>query len=210
MFSLNTHLAILIVMAYVVFAAWFAPTVRKLWQWQKKYCMHRTLDKIMAELKQFGPLWIMHEIDGMCAVCTYSDFKRILADWSKKVSTGSEAWSKQILHVPVTFTCCKEEMKVCTGTDHDILGICTDLIYDLLGRKYGKLLIRKHIRDLIKPVVKEDNRLYVPFIGNKWNPEWESYCYTTVDAARRRLHRCVLDAIPATLRSDATFDPLAG
>jgi hypothetical protein len=197
MFSLKAHLAILIALCYLYFAAWLVPAARKFWSWQKKYRSRRLRRKMIAELRQFGPLWVANSSKTVAAVCTYTAFKHALDEWNKKISKGPGVfWGTPILHIEQTLTFTTEDMPVCTGSKQDVETIFIDLIYDLLGRKYDKSLIHKEGSNLEKIIVKRDNRLFIPFVGSKWNPEWEPYRHTDVDLARLRLHRCVLDAIP--------------
>lgn len=196
MFSLKTHLVILVVLCYLYFVAWLVPAVRKFWSWQKQYRLRRLGRKIMTELTWFGPLWVVNSSKTVTAVCAYASFKHALDERSEKISKDPDGfWDTPILQVPQIFTFTEESVPFCTGSKVDIESIAVDLIFDLLDRKYDWSFIRKNANDLGKFIFRRDNRLFVPFAGSKWNPDWEQYRHTDVRLARLQLHKEVLDAL---------------
>lgn len=157
----------------------------------------RRTRKASVKLEQFGYQLVTYTRNNVTAACTYRTFNGNLENWKNKVSKNPEAeWSTQIIHVKPTFTFAAERMPLVTGNCKDLEDITADLIYDLLERKYDKSFIRENIKDLGKIIVKRDSRLFVPFAGDKWQPEWEQYRYTDIQLAHLCLHKDVISALP--------------
>jgi len=177
--------------AFLVVA--FFPMLR----WVEYFFLRRRAKKLTAELKWFGSQLVICTRNNVMAVCTLRAFNSALEAWKKKISENPQTeWGAPIIHVEPTFTFSEEDMPMCTGNRKDLAGIVVDLIYDLLKGKYSKSFIQKGLEDLGKIVSRRDNRLFVPFAGDKWLPEWETHRYTDVQLARLRLHKEVLDQIP--------------
>lgn len=187
----------LLLVAIAVYVAYLSGLLfQDFWRWQKNFRLQRTRRKMVAKLESFGPQWVICTRGDVKAVCTLRAFINSLADWKKKISEDPKTtWGPGIIRVEPVFTFTSEgDEPVYTGSLKQLTDIAVDLIYDLLGGKYNKPLIRKEIEFLGKVIAKRDNRLYVPFVGDKWLPEWEAHRHTNVRLARLRLHKEVLDS----------------
>ena len=165
------------------------------WKWQKEYRRRRVNKKMLTELKKFGPLFVINKMGGVTAVCARRAFNSALTDWRRKVTKNPETeWGKPVFRVQPTFTFTSDDVPFCTGNRENVESIAVDLIYFLLDRKYDKLTIRK-AKNLGEIIVKEDSRLYVPFVGDMWQPEWQAYRYSTVVEACNVFYREVHEAV---------------
>jgi len=167
----------------------------RFWKWQKEYRRQRVNKKMAAELKKFGPLFVVNKRGDVTAVCTERAFSNLLGDWKIKVIQNPEArWGKPIFSVHPIFTFTSGDVPFCTGSRENAENIMVNLIYDLLGGKYDRSTIRK-AKNLAETIVRSDNRLLVPFVGDKWQSEWDIYRQTDMNMARRVLHLEVLKSL---------------
>lgn len=196
MFSLENHIAAVIVMCYIAFATWVAVKLQNVYQQYNRARRNRHLAKMAGVLKKYGTLWVLNEKNGVCAVCTSIEFDSAVICWKETVRKDMKAFTvNPVILASNIFTFHKERMPYLTGTSDDLWKTLEDLIFDLLGRKYSRQLVRKYIKDLGRIITREDNRLYVPFTGSFDDLKWEEYKYTTLDLSRRRLHKEVINML---------------
>lgn len=187
----------LLLVAIAVYVAYLSGLLfLDFWHWQKNFRLQRIRRQMVAKLESFGPQWVICTRGDIKAVCTLRAFVNALSDWKKKISEDPKtAWGPEIIRVEPVFTFTQEGgAPVYTGSPNQLADIAVDLVYDLLDKKYDKSLIRREIETLGKVIAKRDSRLYVPFVGDKWLPEWEAHRYTDIRLARLRLHKEVLDS----------------
>jgi len=138
---------------------------------------------MLAELKKFGPLFVVNKKGNVTAVCVWTTFSNYLETWRNRVSENPDVeWGTPIFHVRPTFTF-SDDSPFCTGSREAMMDIALDLIYDLLGGRYDRATIKKGI-ELGDTIIIKDDRLYVPFTGDKWQSEWRGYMNTTVGQAQ--------------------------
>ncbi len=143
------------------------------------YFDRKRMKQIVDRLKKIGPLFCAHVKGDVIALCTLKNFDKAVVEYNNKVGTegGPKAWKKVIVCVNPTFTFAGSEQSLRpahTGKREDLEAMVRRML-EIMFDKNDCLYSSRFIEEVAKILIRKDSRLYVPFIGDEYQKEWDDY-----------------------------------
>jgi len=165
-------------------------------QWRAKK-REQYYSKLIAKLERIGPVLAANTVEGVFALCDRHILELARARL-KNAFKGNLPDSILIKVIPTyTFAQGYQTMeRFQTGRLAHAEEILRELVWQLLGRSCKRDILEGDLlQRLIRVVVKEDPKLYVPFVGSMYLPEWGQYLETTRREAVASLVTRVVDRV---------------
>jgi hypothetical protein len=142
------------------------------------------IDKAKAALRARGPLVVMNRTQDVWGITSVSDFRETLIDYGNpKQDPQVKDWDPIELRPEKTYTFARSEQErrpVHTGTWADLRRLMRQIAESILGYSLCNLTDLE-LDDVLKVLIEEDKRLFVPYAGrpNEGERQFKHYGYQT-------------------------------